>query len=196
MIMEEIWKPILGYVGLYEVSNIGRIRSISHSVASSVSKSGERKTTGRILRQFTSTSGYYKGVHLCKNNQVKTVNVHKVVAEAFCDNPEHYNCIDHINGNSFDNRADNLRWCSHKQNSNNPITKQRMSASKKGVCGIAHNRAKMVAQFSLDGKLIKVWDYVKQAAEELNIQRTSISLCANGKIKSAGGYKWSYDFKV
>lgn len=194
--MEEIWKPVLGYIGLYEVSSIGRVRSISHSVTSSVSPSGERKTTGKILQQFTSTNGYYKGVHLCKENKVKTINVHRIVAEAFCDNPEHYNCIDHINGNSFDNRVENLRWCSNKQNSNNPVTKKRMSDSKKGLYGVHHNRHKSVAQLDLNGNLIKIWDCVKQVEDVLGISRCNISSCANGKLKTAGGYKWTYNFKV
>lgn len=194
--MEEIWKPILGYVGLYEVSNLGNVRSISHSVASSVSPSGERKTTGKILQQFTSTNGYYKGVHLCKDNKVKTIHIHRIVAEVFCDNPNNYNCVDHINGNSFDNRAENLRWCSNKQNSNNPVTKKRMSDSKRGLYGVCHNRHKRIAQFDLDGNLIKIWDYVKQVEDTIGISRNNISACANGKLKTAGGYKWSYDFKI
>ena len=71
-----------------------------------------------------------------------------------------------------------------------------MSNAKKGLCGIFHNRHKRIAQLDLDGNIIKVWDYVKQVEEVLGISRNDISSCANGKLKTAGGYKWSYNFKI
>lgn len=192
----EIWKDIKNYEGLYQVSNKGNVRSLPHVVKSSVCRSGKRLSQGRLLKQFITSNGYYKGVHLCKNNAVKTIMVHRLVAEAFCENNSEHNCVDHIDGNSQNNCSDNLRWCSHKENCNNPHTKKKASIAKQGLFGVLSNRHKKVAQLDLKGNVIRVWDFVKQVEDAIGISRSSVSLCANGKLKTAGGYKWSYNFKV
>ena len=108
----EIWKDVPGYVVLYKVSNYGRVKSIKKQLVLKICGSGNR----------------YKTVALC-NGMRKTFRLHRLVAAAFIPNPENKPCIDHIDGNPFNNHVDNLRWVTHSENNNNPITKQRQSKS-------------------------------------------------------------------
>ena len=106
--MEEIWKDIKGYEGLYQVSNLGRVKSLKNSSG----KSRERIKTLRV-----SNRGYYL-VNLCKNRYYETKSVHRLVAEAFIPNPENLPVINHKDENQLNNNFDNLEWCSQKYNLN------------------------------------------------------------------------------
>ena len=112
----EIWKEIKGYEGLYEVSSEGRVRSLDKWVKGKVLYLKK----GKVLKE--SYSDGYPQVVLTKDERRKSYKVHRLVAESFIDNPNNLPCIDHINTIRTDNRIDNLRWVSYKENSNNPIT--------------------------------------------------------------------------
>lgn len=100
--MKEIWKPIGGYEGLYEVSNMGRIKSFYNSEE-------------RILKKSKTTTGYWK-IELRKNKIRKSFKVHRLVAFAFIANPENKPYINHIDGNPLNNKVDNLEWCTQHEN--------------------------------------------------------------------------------
>ena len=108
--MEEIWKDIEGYDGEYQVSNLGRIKSFKMKFG--------KQPTETIMMLQPEQSGYMR-VCLVKNKKPKCVPVHRIVAEAFIPNTENKPVIDHINGNRTDNRVENLRWCTHSENSQN-----------------------------------------------------------------------------
>ena len=112
----EVWKEIKGYEGLYEVSSEGRVRS-----------TGKKKG---IMRPGTS-KGYLK-VGLTKDGSRKMYRVHRLVAFAFIPNPDNKPEIDHINGDRKDNRVENLRWMTHKENNNNPVTLEKRSEASIG----------------------------------------------------------------
>lgn len=104
--MREIWKPIEGYDGIYEVSNKGRVRSYYNN------KHGMRKKP-RIIKGL---SGLYETVALRKNGKNNTQNVHRLVAQAFIPNPNNLKEVNHIDGNKKNNIVTNLEWVSHKSN--------------------------------------------------------------------------------
>lgn len=118
LVMEE-WKDIEGYEGLYQVSNLGRVKSLPRYWV----------RTERILTK----KGYpYVRVCLFKGTKRTYLSVHRLVAEAFIPNPDNKPIIDHIDGNPNNNSVSNLRWVDFKENSNNPISIERMSNAMKG----------------------------------------------------------------
>jgi hypothetical protein len=115
--MEEIWKDIKGYEGLYQVSNFGKVKSIKL-------KNEHILSDKRITKGRGNIEGYVK-YSLSKNSVAKNYFAHKLVAVAFLENKENKLYVDHIDGNSLNNNVKNLRWCSASENNNNPITKKR-----------------------------------------------------------------------
>ena len=116
----EIWKPIKGYEGMYEVSNLGNVRSLDRYVTN-----GNRYCLlkGKPMKPYLISTGYLMA-DLYKNSQRTNYLIHRLVSEAFIPNPNVLPFIDHINTIKTDNRVENLRWCSQKENCNNPLTRE------------------------------------------------------------------------
>lgn len=169
---KEIWKDVVGYEGLYEVSNLGNVRSVDFQ--------GKKRI--RLLKQATIGDGYLH-VNLCKNGVHKTGYTHRLVAQAFISNPERKPVVDHINTIRTDNRLENLRWVTQRENVNHPITHKRNADAQ-------HYKA--VCQYSLSGILITEFKGIRIASRETNTNRVNISKCCKGMAKSAGGYIWKY----
>jgi hypothetical protein len=123
----EVWKDIPDYDGLYKISNLGNVKRkqktyFCYNNAKRVLE--ERLIVGDIARG-------YRRVELWNNRRHKKYMVHRLVAQAFIPNPNNKPEIDHIDGNPLNNMVNNLRWCSHRENLNNPITRQRKSDATK-----------------------------------------------------------------
>lgn len=115
--MEE-WKNIDGYEGLYQISNLGRIKSLSRCVFVSNPKfTGYRHTKEKILKSGKGKNGYFS-VILRKDNTNHQKYVHRLVAQAFIPNPDNLPEVNHKDENSENNHVDNLEWCNHRYNSN------------------------------------------------------------------------------
>ena len=190
----EIWKPVVGYEGLYECSNLGNVRSLNY----------RHTNTIKNLSLSLNKNGYVQ-VKLWKNCKGKVLAVHRLVAEAFVPNPNNKPQIDHINTDKTNNTVwlnedgyvnyekTNLRWVTKKENINNPLTIKHLSETKIGNEN-AKSIYRAVLQYTKDGKLIKEWASMNSAARELKISRSGICDCCNGRnrCKSYGGYVWRY----
>lgn len=176
--VNETWKDIPGYENLYQISSTGRVKSLNYR------GTGKEK----LLKPGLDKDGYYY-VSLCKNGERKNFKVHRLVALTFIPNPDNKECVDHINGIRNDNRVENLRWCTVKENSNFPLAKKNKSQS------LINNPKLSKAVLQIDkvtGEVINEFPSTKEAARQLEIYQGSIFQCCNGKYKTAYGYYWRY----
>lgn len=185
--MEEHWKTIGGYEGLYEVSDQGRIRSVDRYVINP--KTGKRDFYRKgTIRRLEKAHDGYRRIALNKDGKVKRYFVHRLVLDAFHPNPnpEKYTQVNHKNEVTDDNRLSNLEWCTQVYNNNygDRIEKQAQTL-------INGKRAKKVGQYDLSGKLIKIWASTREC-ERNGFKHSGVGACCLGKWKTYKGYKWKY----
>lgn len=123
---DEEWRDIEGFEGLYRVSNTGKIKALERLVENN---GGMQHKHERILKENYGSRGL---VVLCKDGKTYPMLSHRIVAKAFIPNPENKPEVDHIDTNFHNNNANNLKWVTHKENSNNELTKMHISQSKMG----------------------------------------------------------------
>ena len=205
---KEEWKPVVGYEGIYEVSNLGRIKSLPRTCKT---RGGGRKPVPeRILNPCVRRG--YKNVILCNEvGEQKHKLVHRLVAEAFLPRSEGRGIVEHLDCNSLNNEVGNLRWSTQRENCNNPISRSRNSLAKEGEKnpmygkrGAEVHNARKVACFATSGEFVKVYPSVADAVRETGISQANITACALGtktfdkrdgryyEKKSAGGFVWRY----
>ena len=161
--------------GLYEVSNLGKVKSLNYN----------RKGVEKEL-SFGKGKGNYLYVTLIKEGKAKRKYIHRLVAEAFIVNNKKLPCVNHINGNKSDNNIDNLEWCNYKDNIKH--------AYKLGLykTGKNHPRNKKVLQYDLNGNFIKEWEGVSYLCKNKNYSQGNISACCRNERKNAYGFIWKY----
>lgn len=132
----EVWRPVVGYEGYYEVSSAGRVRSVDRIVA--VHKKGRRRIKGHLLKPCPTSRGYL-AVGLCRGNRAKTSHVHALVCEAF-DGPKPSPDYEarHRNGNQLDNRAENLSWSTKSVNRLDQVQHGTHHEARKTYCPQGH----------------------------------------------------------
>lgn len=160
---EEVWKPIIGYEGLYEVSNLGRIVSLDYN-----------RTKERKLLKDGDSNGYRK-VILYKKGKTKNMKCHKLVAVAFISNPNNYQIINHLDSDRTNNCVSNLEWCTTKQNVEHCWANKKHS----GI-GKTHFRSKQL----IDNSTGKIYDTINEAAIYLEISTTYLAGMVKGRISN------------
>lgn len=183
--MEE-WRTIKDFEN-YEISNMGRVRSLPHVVTQKTRNGGTAVHTyeGRIMTP-SKTKGYYK-VGLPKDGRNYNKQIHRLVAEAFIPNPDNLPVVNHKDENPLNNAVENLEWCTVKYNSNYGTVRERLKEKLRNN----PKKSKPVAQYTLDGELVKIWPSTKETGRNGYCQ-SSVNNCCLGKYKAYKGYKWQY----
>lgn len=171
---KEEWKAVPGYEGYYEVSNIGRVRSVTRKI---IDRTGRSHTYyGKLLSATSDGSQWgYKHITLMRGGKYKTIRVHRLVATAFIPNPMNYPVINHKDCNPANNIVDNLEWCTPEYNNNYAPTKQKRSAG--------------VIQYNRYGDEVARYKSITDAGRAVG--RYHSSICYS--LKHGGlcaGYKW------
>jgi len=208
--MEEIWKDIEGYEGSYQVSNLGRVKSLERIVAF---KDGRKIRFKEKIISLNKLKHGYLAANLWKDDKRKSFKVHRLVAKAFIARIDGKDYVDHINGIPSDCRVCNLRWCTHKENMNFPLAKAKREKYNKNHRGINNPRygkkrpkevvdkliathairsSKPVRQFTKEGEFVKDWSAASTAARELGARGGRIHECCKGVLKSHHGFVWKY----
>ena len=201
--MTEEWRDVKDYKGLYQVSNMGRVKSLKRIVWDSVR--GYYKTVHeRILKGKKSSTGYLQ-VHLYQDGKGKWCYVHRLVAEAFIPNPDNLPQINHISEDKENNHVDNLEYCTAKYNINHGTHNKRVSEKLRGRKHSEEHIKKMAEKltnhpkkskpvFSVDKVTGEIKEYpsAHEAERQTGIAQSDITKCCQGKAKSAGGYYWHY----
>lgn len=167
------WKEIAGYEGKYLVSDEGDVMSLPRE---KTNQFGTFMTKGKILKpgKRGNEGHLYYFVILSNNGKNESKSVHRLVAEAFLENPQNLPEVNHKDKNQLNNHVENLEWCDRQYN-------------------IEYSKNKKVAQYTLEGEKIAVYKSVKYAAQVTGILRTAINQALVGKTRTSGGYIWKYE---
>lgn len=181
--MQEVWKDIAGYEGLYQVSNHGRVRSLGH----------DTWHPGRVLKPQLDGKGNYYMVCLHKNKALKHFLVHRLVAQAFIPNPDNLPCVNHKDEIKTNNHADNLEFCTISYNARYGMASRNQLDARKKSGGVSAEKA--VLQYDMDGNLIAEHISIMAASRALGINKTSISYCCNHRYGKNTYNGFIFEFK-
>lgn len=179
-VSKEIWRPVVGFEGLYEVSDAGNVRSVDRIVTS---KNGMKKSLrGQLLKQgLYNSKSTYRGVTLSKGGKQFKKSVHRLVAEAFIQNPDGMPEINHKDEDKANNTVENLEWCDRQYNNTYGTARFRIAAT----------QGKPVIQ-KKNGKIVNAYPTQGVAAMFTGASQSGISACCRGEMNSSGGYEWSW----
>lgn len=174
----ETWKAVKGYEGLYEVSDEGRVRSVARG--------------NRVLRPQERRHGY---LAVClygrggNTNGFRQISVHRLVAEAFLENPNGYTDVNHKDENKQNNRLDNLEWCDHKYNTNYGNAQEKRASKVRN-----NSRSRAIAQYDLNGNLLKIYPSLGEVFRQTGFSQSNIWNFASGKTNNRHqyGYVWKF----
>lgn len=175
--MVEEWRPIKGYEGLYEVSSLGRVKSLNY---------GRSKGVIKELSLGATSSGYYQATLCRQGGKPRRFLVHRLVAKAFIENPLELPEVNHIDENPSNNCVDNLEWCTRSQNINHGSRNTKAGAS------ISKALSKPIeAVDPVSGEVVHRFSNSREA-QRSGFNRGNISNCCRGILKTSQGFIWRY----
>ena len=177
--MSEEWRDVVGYEGLYQVSDQGRVKSLERTFIDKIGR--ERYFKERILKPGVRVNGYLF-VILYAGGKRKHFFVHRLVCQAFHENPDNKPQVNHINEIKTDNRASNLEWATAMENSNFGTRNERLGKA----------QSKSIGQYTLDGELVEIWPSTNEVQRQAGFGQGNISAVARGERNKAYGFIWKY----
>ncbi|MBU3205583.1 HNH endonuclease [Clostridium algidicarnis] len=176
----EIWKDIIGYEGVYQVSNIGRVKRIG----TYKNQSMKEWDSDKVLKPATKSNGYMF-VGLSKYGKVSHRHIHRLVAEVFIPNPLNKPTVNHKDGDRSNNIVENLEWATYSENNIHSIKVLKRDSKNS-------SDSRPVLQFDKEGNFIKEYPSMREAQRQTGIDAID-KVCNHYKYrKTAGGYKWEY----
>jgi len=190
MDQQEQWKDVVGWEGAYEVSSMGRVRSLTRKIR--CHKDSYRTLNGRLLKLTESTGGYLRA-ELVYDRRVVFCLAHRLVAIAFIGNPMNLPQVDHIDTDRTNNNVSNLRWCTAIENANFPLTKENYKKNQQ-------NQSYDIVQLTINGDFVAEHISMNQAMRDTGIYESDISRCLRGERSHSKGYvfmrKHDYEKKM
>lgn len=187
----EIFAPIIGYHGVYEISNLGRIKTLERE-CEYINKNGKAvkyMLPEKILIPGIHTNGYLK-ISLYKNAKEERFFVHRLVAIHFISNPENKPEVNHKDGDRKNCKLNNLEWVT---GSENKIHSFKVLGRKNiGLKGKDNVSSKVVLQYDLNGNLLNEFESSGEARRRLRLLSNHITDCCTGKLSNAYGFIWKY----
>ena len=172
----EEWRDVVGYEGRYQVSSMGRVKSLERKDCLG------RTVKERVLKPCDNGRGYLYISLSDGTGENKRHYIHRLVGEAFVPNPLEKEDVNHKDENPSNNHASNLEWLTHKENLNYGMRNER----------VAKANSKPVAQYTKDGAFIKVWASAAEVKRQLGFNHSNIIQVAKGNRKTACGFIWKY----
>ena len=178
-LLNEEFRDIDGYEGLYQVSNYGRIKSLCRL---SNCRNGKYKIIKEKILKTNFGTNKYMITTIIKKNKIKTFEIHRLVAETFIPNPNNYPCVNHKDENKLNSCVNNLEWCTYSYN--NSYNGKAKKINKKFE--------KPVLQFDLKGKFLNEYNSISEASRQTKCDKTTISKCCHNIIKKPKTFLWKF----
>lgn len=179
----EIWSPVKNRENEYQVSSLGRMKSLARKSCDGQS------IKEKIMKQADNGQGYLF-IRMWKNAKSTHILVHRLVAQNFVMNPHNKPYVNHKNGIKNDNRAENLEWCTKSENALHSFRVLGNKSWSIGRSGHLRSDSRVIHQFNANGEFIQSHESIKRANISTGVHQANIDKCINGKRKTAGGFIW------
>ena len=179
------WKSVVGYEGIYEVSDNGDVRVLDREYVDDIGRHTIKR--GHLLNPRKTLLGY-KRVTLCKDKHPKSYAVHRLVAQAFIPNPNNYPCVNHKDEDKLNNKVSNLEWCTSEYNANYGTRNERMKETLRS----RERNCKAIIAIRVDDGGTEYYRSAREAERVLGYPHTGISNMLKGRAKTAFGRIWKY----